>query len=470
MDDIESAPARISFLGFLAVIAVIWYLFLWVLSIIGCITGRKHFRLRPRSPLSSAPAANVPGVSILRPLKGLETNLFENLESTFTQEYPRSRFEVLLSVADADDQALSVVRSLLEKYPDVDARVIIGEEVVGVNPKVNNLMRPYKEAKHDILWVLDSNIQVAPGTLARSVDALVQPPKSGKRRIGLVHHVPFAFASEHLLGSRVEEAFLNTNHAKMYLAINRVAVDSCVIGKSCMYRRSDVERLTAELKPQPSPETTAESTPQDDGKAKGLAAFGRFLAEDNMIGSALWHELGLRHALGCDVARNSVGRMPLQSYISRRVRWIRVRKRMVTAATLVEPFTECIVLSLLATWAAHHLWKVPRVVVLLLHYCAWIALDLDVYDSLAGHYLPVEKRWGFLLAWAVRELLAAPIWVLGMAGNEVDWRGRKYRILRNGETERAPSRRSWLSSLFEGRKKDGYEQLDQEAVPLEQQA
>ena len=68
----------------------------------------------------------MPGVSILRPLKGLDTNLFENLESTFTQDYPRSKFEVLLSVADADDQALGVVRSLLEKYPDVNARIIIG--------------------------------------------------------------------------------------------------------------------------------------------------------------------------------------------------------------------------------------------------------------------------------------------------------------------------------------------------------
>lgn len=65
-------------------------------------------------------------MSILRPLKGLDANLFENLETTFTQEYPKSRFEILLSVADERDQALPVVRSLLEKYPGVDARIIVG--------------------------------------------------------------------------------------------------------------------------------------------------------------------------------------------------------------------------------------------------------------------------------------------------------------------------------------------------------
>jgi ceramide glucosyltransferase len=66
----------------------------------------------------------VPGVSILRPLKGLDTNLYENLESTFTQEYPN--FEILLSVAEENDQALGVVRDLLARYPNTKARIIIG--------------------------------------------------------------------------------------------------------------------------------------------------------------------------------------------------------------------------------------------------------------------------------------------------------------------------------------------------------
>lgn len=90
--------------------------------------SRRRYRLRPRSPLSSAPASSVPGVSILRPLKGLDNNLFENLESTFTQEYPN--FEILLSVDDESDQALGVVRELLQKYPNIDAKIIICESYV----------------------------------------------------------------------------------------------------------------------------------------------------------------------------------------------------------------------------------------------------------------------------------------------------------------------------------------------------
>ena len=80
--------------------------------------------MRPRSPLATAPPNSVPGVSILRPLKGLDANLYENLESTFTQEYPN--FEIILSVADEQDQALPVARDLISKYPSTNARIIIG--------------------------------------------------------------------------------------------------------------------------------------------------------------------------------------------------------------------------------------------------------------------------------------------------------------------------------------------------------
>ena len=86
-------------------------------------TSRKRYRLRPRSPLASASASSVPGVTILRPLKGLDTNLYENLESIFIQDYPN--FEIFFSVEDEEDQALSVVRELMTKYPAVNARISV---------------------------------------------------------------------------------------------------------------------------------------------------------------------------------------------------------------------------------------------------------------------------------------------------------------------------------------------------------
>lgn len=309
-------------------------------------------------------------------------------------------------------------------------------------------------AVNDILWVLDSNITADPGTLARSVDALLRPtPTSGDKRIALVHHVPFAFVNEHKLGSRIEEAFLNTNHAKMYIAINTVAIDSCVVGKSNMYRRSDIEHVNGTLRP---------VTSKMHGIVPcGLPAFGRFLAEDNMIAGALWHELDLRHDLSCDVARNAVGNMSVGDYITRRVRWIRVRKHMVLAATLLEPFTESIILFLIAASSSKYLFGFPMLLFFPLHFAAWLSVDLDVYASLAGFPLPSDRTWGFLIAWGARELLALPIWVIAMFGSRVEWRGKQYQVLRNGEVEQAGSM-NWFDRLRSGRRQGDYERIDLE--------
>lgn len=128
---------------FFASLGLIWFVALWTIWLLGTwaayvtflqyfrptdpksLSSRNRYRLRPRSPLSSATRTAVPGVSILRPLKGLDTNLYENLESTFIQEYPN--FEILLCVAEEDDQALPLVMELIAKYPNVNAKVLIGE-------------------------------------------------------------------------------------------------------------------------------------------------------------------------------------------------------------------------------------------------------------------------------------------------------------------------------------------------------
>jgi ceramide glucosyltransferase len=218
----------------------------------------------------------------------------------------------------------------------------------------------------------------------------------------------------------------------MYLALNALAIDSCVVGKSNLYRRSQVQFLTGTLKPRQEGST----------EPSGLASFGRFLAEDNMIASALWHELDLRHSLSCDVAQNVIGDMPLSAYIQRRIRWIRVRKHMVLAATLLEPFTELCMLTLISSWALHRLLSFPRWIFIPLQLICWLWVDLDVYRSLGGQPVPSQDRLLFFLSWCLRELFAFPIWLVAVTGDIVEWRGVRYRVLRNGEVERADSSRS----------------------------
>lgn len=117
----------------------------------------------------------------------------------------------------------------------------IDDTRVGVNPKINNLMSSFTKAKYDLLWVLDATISIQPGTLGRMVDAFLDSPLSGSAfdndlestplmgddlrkppiagQVGLVHQVPVAVVYQKTWGSLIEQAFLNTTHAKMYLAI-----------------------------------------------------------------------------------------------------------------------------------------------------------------------------------------------------------------------------------------------------------
>ena len=88
--------------------------------------SRRRYGWRRKSQFSNlnTNSSTAPGVSILRPLKGLDTNLYENLESTFNQEYPN--YEIIFSVADERDQALPVVQALVSRYPNIKVDVIIG--------------------------------------------------------------------------------------------------------------------------------------------------------------------------------------------------------------------------------------------------------------------------------------------------------------------------------------------------------
>lgn len=83
---------------------------------------RRRYRSRPIKHIIQN--VSLPGVSILRPLKGLDPNLYENLESTFKQDY--TNYEIIFSVAHESDQALHVVNALITKYPQVPVTVIIG--------------------------------------------------------------------------------------------------------------------------------------------------------------------------------------------------------------------------------------------------------------------------------------------------------------------------------------------------------
>src|ERR1700682_1077563 len=101
-------------------------------------------RARPR-PTPLPPPRAAPGVSTVRPVCGLDNFCEETLESSFRLDYPA--YEIIFCVAQASDPVLPLVQRLIARHPDRSAQVIVGDERVSPNPKLNNCVRGWDAAR-----------------------------------------------------------------------------------------------------------------------------------------------------------------------------------------------------------------------------------------------------------------------------------------------------------------------------------
>lgn len=408
-------------------------------------------RLRPAvSP--SLSKEDVPHITIIRPVKGLEHGLYECIASSFRQDYPRDKLTIHLCVAEKSDPAYPILVKLIQDFPGFDARVLVEEEDpllhgtdgridnLGPNPKIRNISRAYREAKGDIIWVMDCNIWVAKGVAGRMVDKLLGYGPGGKqvKPYKFVHLLPIvvdtvsrgdmsaetqtllsatsdASSSQHITGKaqsvsfldyaksqgggRLDEMFMATSHAKFYSAINTVGVAPCAVGKSNMFRKSHLDIVTD---PAQNPILPNKNLP------KGINYFSEYICEDHLIGDLLWKSSlpGMKnHGLVMgDLAVQPMSGMSVHAYFARRARWLRARKWTVLAATLVEPGVESLpccgyfafavttlpwfhrTFGTSQTWGAFGLYWTAFTAI-------WMACDWFTYNRLhAGYTVEVDEN------------------------------------------------------------------------------
>jgi ceramide glucosyltransferase len=135
--------------------------------LIAIFASLRFFRAPRRSEPAQA-ADFTPPISILKPIRGLDRETYENYASFCHQDYPE--FEILFGVSDADDPAIPIIERIIRDFPSRSIRLLIGSEPIGASDKVNKLCRMAREAHHDILLVSDSDVRVEPEFL-RSIAA-----------------------------------------------------------------------------------------------------------------------------------------------------------------------------------------------------------------------------------------------------------------------------------------------------------
>ena len=117
-----------------------------------------------------------PPLSILKPLKGLERDAYENLASFCRQDYPE--YEVLFAVDDLRDPVVPVVSKLIRDFPRLPIRLLVGSAIPGLNNKVTKLCRLGRAARHELLVISDSDMRVQPDYL-RSIASPFRDPSVG---------------------------------------------------------------------------------------------------------------------------------------------------------------------------------------------------------------------------------------------------------------------------------------------------
>jgi ceramide glucosyltransferase len=139
------------------------------------IAAGKFFRGKPAAAAERS-SDFAPPVSILKPIRGLDRETYDNYASFCRQDYPE--YEILFCVTDESEPAIPAIEKLIRDFPDRAIRLLIGCEPVGVSDKVNKLARMAREARHDILIVTDSDVRVDPGFL-RAMAAPFDDPAIG---------------------------------------------------------------------------------------------------------------------------------------------------------------------------------------------------------------------------------------------------------------------------------------------------
>jgi ceramide glucosyltransferase len=229
-------------------------------------------------------------VSILKPVCGLDDGLEENLRSFLALR--DVDYEVIVSVADENDPALPLVRSVLEDAPAGRMRLLIGGIGGAKNRKVERLAVAFAEASGEILLVSDSNVRVEPDFLARTIAVFDDPG------VGCASNL-FTGSGARSLGARLESL-----HLLLFVAAGNVLAAwsnrVCVVGKSMALRRETLERIG------------------------GFGRFNDVLAEDQAIGLAV-AAAGYRVALSPTVVRNVTVNRSVRAALARQVRWNRIR-------------------------------------------------------------------------------------------------------------------------------------------------
>ena len=339
---------------------------------------------RPRQ--IAPPARKAPPVSIVVPSRGVEPFTEETLARAFSLDWPR--YELIFCVAHADDPVVKLINRAIARFPKVAAQLLVGDDRVSANPKLNNCVKGWVAAQHNWVILADSNVLMP-------VDYVQHLMAAWRPDTGLVCSTPIGSRPDGFW-AEVECAFLNTLQARWQYTGEALGLGFAQ-GKSMLWNKSMLDA---------------------NGGIRALAAE---IAED-AAATKLVNGLGLRVNLVASPFEQPLGRRTFDEIWSRQARWARLRRvtfPLFFAPEILTGAAVPLVLALLAAAGAGLSLPATAVAVLALAYLPECALAWAKGWHLSRHTIP---------ALMARDLMLPAIWVRGWLGGAVDWRGNAMNI------------------------------------------
>jgi ceramide glucosyltransferase len=363
------------------------------LSVISCLLLVWQWLLAMRFPLNQRleNTTFTPGVTLLKPLKGMDSQTADCLRSWLAQEYS-GPVQVLFGVADEADPVCALVRDLIKAHPKLDAQLFICREALGANAKVSTLVQLERLAKNEILIVSDADVWVPPDFLGQ----IVAPLENAET--GLVNCF-YRLANPANLAMRWEAFLVNAEFWSQVLQAKALKPLDFALGAVMATSR---KHLNA---------------------AGGFSALLDYLADDYQLGNRI-ARAGGSIELCATIVQCRQAPATWRNVWSHQIRWSRTIRFCQGAPYFMS------IISNVTLWAALFLLSQPAKI--------WpLATGVIVLRSVLGFSMErkMNGRSSLNSFWLgpVSDLLKALIWLLSFLGNKVVWRGKQFRVMKGGK-------------------------------------
>jgi ceramide glucosyltransferase len=354
-----------------------------------CLWSASTFLREREAGEGARPTRALPPISILKPLKGTDPEIYESFRSYCLQDYPE--YEVIFGVSDPKDAAIESVKALQREFPDRRIQLLVSPKILGANVKVSNLAQMMTEARYQHLIVSDSDIRVAPDYLRRVTAPLADS------RVGMVTCL-YRGVSAATLGSRLEALGISTDFCAGVLAARQLEGGIHFgLGSTLAFRRAELEKI---------------------GSFNSILDY---LADDYELGKRI-ADLGFSVSLSDVVVETYLPAYSLRDFFAHQLRWARGVRDARAGGYFGLAFTFGILWALLAVAASGGaLWSWGTLA---------STLFLRFVLALVMGWKVLRDPQVFRYAWMIplRDLVAVVVWIVSLGGHTVTWRGDRFKL------------------------------------------